>query len=137
MTSARVVRYGRPFLASTSTRKGNPDHVVKQDLKELRKARNKQARRGRVLAGVVIVIGIVAAIKALTTVSLSAPVLAVICSLRDAATITAIGVIMLVTVQPKYDRLVALLAAHDAVHTDDGTPTAGKAQFGIAALTSR
>ncbi|GAA5113119.1 hypothetical protein GCM10025762_24290 [Haloechinothrix salitolerans] len=117
-SSARIVRYGMPFLAkqgNLSRKQGN------EMLRRMADGRRGAYQRGVVLAVIVLGLAAFAGLHAFAQLPSGAPMVVMIAGLRDAIVLALLGAILLVTVEPKYDRLSRLLAIHEEIARSDGT----------------
>lgn len=111
--AARVVRYGEEFLSAAAP--GAPKSV-KRGLGEWESKRRGQLLRGRLYALVILALAAYALIHAIEEFPAGAPLLVVVGGLRDALLLGGLGVILLATLQSKYDRLMTLLRRHEELH---------------------
>ncbi len=125
VSSARVVTYGMPFLVKQGNRTRKQG---KEELRRMAEGRQSAYRRGVAFAVVILAFAVYAAIHAFGQLPSGAPIAVVLAGLRDAIALTSVGLILLATVEPKYDRLSRLLAIHEehaAISGTHGTNTGG------------
>lgn len=122
---ARVIRYGKPFLVhprSVDDVDVEEEAAVQLRLLEMRK--RGAVVRGFLLGAAVVGIGAYAAFRAVAALPAHPPTLVTIGALRDAALLCVLGLVLLATVQSKYDRLSWLLRLHEERDDRQGTSRA-------------
>lgn len=121
--AARVVRYGKPFLVHPrSVEDVDEDVAVQLKLLEMRK--RSAVVQGALVGLAILALGAFAAFRAVTVLPADPPVLVTIGALRDALVLCGLGVILLATIQSKYDRLSRLLRLHEERFALPGTDSA-------------
>lgn len=109
-SSAEVARYGLPCVMQQS---GWSRKQADKELRRMASGRRSAYQRGVAFAAVVLAIAGYAAVRAFVELPADAPLAVMIAGLRDAIVLALLGLTLLVTVEPPYDRLRALLSVHE------------------------
>lgn len=118
VSSARVATYGMSFLAKEGNRTRKQGN---EELRRMAAGRQSAYRRGIAVAVAILAIAVYAAVHAFGQLPSGAPIAVVLAGLRDTIALTSLGLILLATVEPKYDRLSRLLSIHDEHTAISGT----------------
>ncbi len=114
-SSAELARYG---ISRLMTERKWSRKQANKELRQMADGRQSAYRRGVAFALVVLGLAAYATVHAITALPGDAPPLVMIAGLRDAIVLAVIGVVLLVTVEPMYDRVSRLLAIHDENFAD-------------------
>lgn len=119
--AARLVRYGEAFLTRSSPGKRKK---VRAELKRLESGRRSALIRSGLLGGAVLGLAAYSAVRAVGSLPPHPPLLVAIATLRDPMVLGAVGIILLATMEAKYDRLRKLLELHHSRRPEfEGTGT--------------
>lgn len=109
MDAARLVRYGLPFLTRNVPGKKKS---VNAELKRLEQGRRSSLVGGMVIGVAVLGLATFAGLRAFAVMPAGAPQLVALSVYRDALVLSAVGIVLLATVEAKHDRLSRLLQLH-------------------------